>query len=62
MSAGRDTVWDIRGGGGTEKHKEGGNIQGDNKKLATMTTLQGGFDSRAYDGVLEEKAHEVAIY
>ena len=55
-------VWDIRGGGGTANHKEGGNIQGDNKKLATMTRLQGGFDSRAYDGVLEENAHEVAIY
>ena len=55
-------VWDIRGGGGTANHKEGGNIQRDNKTLATMTRIQGGSHSRAYDGVLEKNAHEVAIY
>ena len=55
-------VWDVRGGSGTAKHKEGGNIQGDIKMADIMTRLQGGSHSRLYDGVLEENAQKVSIY
>ena len=61
MSARRDTVWYVRERGGTVKHREGGNIQGDNKTTDTMTILQGGSHSEVYDGVLEVDSQFGAI-
>ena len=50
MSAGSDPVWDVRGGGGTEEHREVENVQGEAKTADKIPRLQGGSHNRVYDG------------
>ena len=53
-------VWYVRGGGVPEKHREGGNIKGDNETAYTMNRLQGGSHRGVYDGVSEANVREGA--